>query len=108
MSRIGDGAGGVIAFGARTLGDDQPKYLNSPDTPLFEKGRVLYAWAPALAGLARQDLRDANLADGAAAAIVVEGYVDGIALPRPGFATADAGLATALTCLRLRELWPAA
>src|SRR5258705_13886233 len=102
MSRIGDGAGGVIAFGARTLGDDQPKYLNSPDTPVFEKGRVLYAWAAARAGLARQDLRDANLADGAAAAIVVEGYMDVIALHRAGFATAVAGLGTALTEMQLQ------
>src|SRR6266404_2266559 len=67
MFPIGDRAGRVIAFGARTLGDDQPKYLNSPDTPVFEKGRVLYAWAAARAALARQP-------EGAAAAIVVEGY----------------------------------
>src|SRR5216684_2488890 len=91
MFPIGDRAGRVIAFGARTLGDDQPKYLNSPDTPVFEKGRVLYAWAAARAGLARQDLRDANPAEGAAA-IVVEGYMDVIALHRAGFATAVAGL----------------
>src|SRR5207248_2598231 len=50
---IGDRAGRVIAFGGRTMGDDQPKYLNSPDTPLFEKGRVLYAWAAARTNLAR-------------------------------------------------------
>src|SRR6266446_5884551 len=81
MFPIGDRAGRVIAFGARTLGDEQPKYLNSPDTPVFEKGRVLYAWAAARAGLARQP-------EGAAAAIVVEGYMDVIALHRAGFATA--------------------
>ena len=50
---IGDRAGRVIAFGGRTLGDDQPKYLNSPDTPLFEKGRILYGWAAARAHIAR-------------------------------------------------------
>src|ERR1700726_79686 len=50
---IGDRAGRVIAFGGRTMGDDQPKYPNSPDTPLFEKGRVLYAWAAARANLGR-------------------------------------------------------
>ncbi len=105
MFPIGDRAGRVIAFGARTLGDDQPKYLNSPDTPVFEKGRVLYAWAAARAGLARQDLRDANLADGAAAAIVVEGYMDVIALYRAGFETAVAPLGTALTEMQLAELW---
>src|SRR5712691_6029042 len=88
MFPIGDRAGRVIAFGARTLGDDQPKYLNSPDTPVFEKGRVLYAWATARAGLARQP-------EGAAAAIVVEGYMDVIALHRAGFATAVASLGTA-------------
>jgi len=98
MFPIGDRAGRVIAFGARTLGDDQPKYLNSPDTPVFEKGRVLYAWAAARAGLARQP-------EGAASAIVVEGYMDVIALHRAGFATAVAGLGTALTEMQLAELW---
>jgi DNA primase len=105
MFPIGDRAGRVIAFGGRTIGDGQPKYLNSPDTPLFEKGRVLYAWAAARAGLARQDLRDANPAEGAAAAIVVEGYMDVIALHRAGFATAVAPLGTALTEMQLQELW---
>src|SRR5579863_9507646 len=64
MFPIGDRAGRTIAFGARTLGDEQPKYLNSPDTPVFEKGRVLYAWAAARATLAREP-------ENAAAAIVV-------------------------------------
>ncbi len=96
MFPIGDRAGRVIAFGGRTIGDDQPKYLNSPDTPLFEKGRVLYAWAAARAGLAREP-------DGAA--IVVEGYMDVIALHRAGFGTAVAGLGTALTEMQLAELW---
>ncbi len=110
MFPIGDRAGRVIAFGARTLGGpreggDQPKYLNSPDTPVFEKGRVLYAWAAARAGLARQDLHDANPADGAAAVIVVEGYMDVIALYRAGFATAVAPLGTAVTEMQLAELW---
>jgi DNA primase len=94
---IGDRAGRIIAFGGRTLGDDQPKYLNSPDTPLFEKGRVLYAWAEARANLGRG-------AD-AASVIVVEGYMDVIALHRAGFGTAVAGLGTALTELQLHELW---
>jgi DNA primase len=97
---IGDRAGRVIAFGGRTLGDDQPKYLNSPDTPLFEKGRVLYAWAAARANAARGG-------DGEALppAIVVEGYMDAIALHRAGFATAVAPLGTALTETQLHELW---
>ena len=57
MFPIGDRAGRVIAFGGRTLGDGQPKYLNSPDTPLFEKGRVLYGWAAARADIAREPER---------------------------------------------------
>jgi DNA primase len=93
---IGDRAGRTIAFGGRTLGDDQPKYLNSPDTPLFEKGRVLYAWAAARAHIAREP---------EAPAIVVEGYMDAIALHRAGFGGAVAPLGTALTEAQLFELW---
>ena len=98
MFPIADRAGRTIAFGARTLGDDQPKYLNSPDTPLFEKGRVLYGWAAARANAARA-------ADGAAQVIVVEGYMDVIALHRSGFGGAVAPLGTALTEAQLHELW---
>jgi len=99
MFPIGDRAGRTIAFGARTMGDDQPKYLNSPDTPVFEKGRVLYAWAAARANLGRDENGDS------ASVIVVEGYMDVIALHRAGFATAVAPLGTALTEMQLRELW---
>jgi DNA primase len=94
---IGDRAGRTIAFGGRTLGDDQPKYLNSPDTPLFEKGRVLYGWAAARAAAARDP--------DSTPAIVVEGYMDVIALHRAGFGTAVAPLGTALTEMQLQELW---
>ena len=97
---IGDRAGRVIAFGGRVLGDDVPKYLNSPDTPLFEKGRVLYAWAAARANAARP-----NEGEAALPAIVVEGYMDVIALHRAGFGTAVAPLGTALTEAQLQELW---
>src|SRR4051794_12601211 len=97
---IGDRAGRVIAFGGRTMGDNQPKYLNSPDTPLFEKGRVLYAWAAARANAARGVEGEAP-----PPAIVVEGYMDVIALHRAGFATAVAPLGTALTETQLHELW---
>lgn len=97
---IGDRAGRVIAFGGRTLGDEQPKYLNSPDTPLFEKGRVLYAWAAARANVARSGEGEAP-----PPAIVVEGYMDVIALHRAGFGTAVAPLGTALTEAQLQELW---
>src|SRR5579885_3379945 len=91
---IGDRHGRVIAFGGRVMGEGQPKYLNSPDTPLFEKGRVLYGWAEARAAAAREP-----------SAIVVEGYMDVIALHQAGFATAVAPLGTALTETQLEELW---
>jgi DNA primase len=91
---IGDRQGRIIAFGGRVLGDGQPKYLNSPETPLFEKGRVLYGWAEARAAAAR-----------APSAIVVEGYMDVIGLHRAGFATAVAPLGTALTEAQIEALW---
>ncbi|HEX3884807.1 MAG TPA: DNA primase [Stellaceae bacterium] len=103
MFPITDRAGRVIAFGARTLGDDQPKYLNSPDTPLFEKGRVLYAWAAARAQIGREGDVGGNGVPGGV--IVTEGYMDVIALHRAGFATAVAPLGTALTETQLQELW---
>ncbi len=94
MFPIGDRAGRIIAFGGRVLGDAQPKYLNSPEHPMFEKGRVLYGWSAARA--AKTDGPDA---------IVTEGYMDVIALHRAGFATAVAPLGTALTEFQLHELW---
>ena len=69
MFPIGDRAGRIIAFGGRVLADGQPKYLNSPESPIFQKGRVLYGWSAARAAAA--DRRDA---------IVTEGYMDVIAL----------------------------
>src|SRR5271154_2602751 len=96
---IGDRAGRVIAFGGRALGDAQPKYLNSPEHPLFEKGRVLY-------GLSAARVNSASEAEaGGAGAIVTEGYMDVIALHRAGFNTAVAPLGTALTEAHLTELW---
>ncbi len=96
---IGDRAGRVIAFGGRALGDAQPKYLNSPEHPLFEKGRVLY-------GLSAARVNSAKEAEaGGAGAIVTEGYMDVIALHRAGFTTAVAPLGTALTEAHLAELW---
>jgi DNA primase len=89
----------VIAFGGRVIGDGQPKYLNSPESPLFEKGRVLYGWSAARADIAR----DAEPT--APGIIVTEGYMDVIALHRAGFRTAVAPLGTALTEFQLRELW---
>jgi DNA primase len=96
---IGDRAGRVIAFGGRALGDAQPKYLNSPEHPLFEKGRVLYGLSAARVNAARE------AEAGGAGAIVTEGYMDVIALHRAGFATAVAPLGTALTEAHLAELW---
>jgi len=91
---IGDRGGRIIAFGGRVIGEGQPKYLNSPETPLFQKGRVLYGWAAARASAAKEP-----------SAIVTEGYMDVIALHRAGFATAVAPLGTALTEAQLEELW---
>ncbi|HTZ38072.1 MAG TPA: DNA primase [Stellaceae bacterium] len=96
---IGDRAGRIIAFGGRTLGDAQPKYLNSPEHPLFAKGRVLYGLSFARANAPRE------LDAGGAGAIVTEGYMDVIALHRAGFGTAVAPLGTALTEAHLAELW---
>ena len=84
----------VIGFGGRVMGDGQPKYLNSPETPLFDKGRVLYGLAQA---------RDA--ARKADAVVVAEGYMDVIALSQAGIEYAVAPLGTALTEQQLEELW---
>jgi DNA primase len=93
MFPIADRRGQVIAFGGRVLGDGQPKYLNSPDTALFHKGRVLYALH-----FAREAARDHP-------AILVEGYMDVVALHKAGFRTAMAPLGTALTEDQLAETW---
>ncbi len=87
--------GGVIAFGGRALGADQaPKYLNSPETPLFHKGATLYNGASA-----RKAAHDRGTV------IVAEGYMDVIALARAGFPNAVAPLGTALTADQLALLW---
>jgi DNA primase len=94
MFPITDRRGRVIAFGGRTLGDGQPKYLNSPETPLFHKGRVLYGLAQAAA--AARETGDI---------IVVEGYMDVIALSQAGLRHAVAPLGTALTEDQIALLW---
>jgi len=91
---IRDPRGRVIGFGGRILGDGQPKYLNSPDTPLFDKGRTLYNLDRA-APLARKSGR----------LLVVEGYMDVIGLAQAGIADAVAPLGTALTEMQLQLLW---
>ena len=84
---IHDARGRVIGFGGRSLRDDhQPKYLNSPTTALFHKGKVLYNFHRA-----RKDIREDS------GVIVVEGYMDLIALYRAGVTNAVATLGTALT-----------
>ncbi len=93
MFPITDRRGQVIGFGGRVIDDGQPKYLNSPDTPLFQKGRVLYGW-PARGAAASDSV-----------AIVTEGYMDVIALQRAGFGAAVAPLGTALTEYQLEEVW---
>ena len=94
MIPIRDPRGRVIAFGGRILDEGEPKYLNSPDTPLFNKGRTLYnldKCSPA----SRQTGR----------VIVVEGYMDVIALAQAGFAETVAPLGTALTEQQIQMLW---
>ena len=91
---ICDRRGRVVAFGGRALGDVQPKYLNSPETPLFAKGSLLYG----------QHLA-APAARKAGRAIAVEGYMDVIALHQSGIAEAVAPLGTALTEQQLEGLW---
>jgi len=91
---IADRRARIIAFGGRILGDGQPKYLNSPETPLFHKGRTLYGL-----GQAMRPARDAG------EIVVAEGYMDVIALAQAGFAQAVAPLGTALTEEQMGELW---
>lgn len=94
MFPIGDRQGRVIAFGGRALGDAPAKYLNSPDTPLFHKGTVLYNVAKA-----RRKAFDAGNV------VVAEGYMDVIALSTAGIEQAVAPLGTAITEDQLQILW---
>lgn len=91
---IQDSRGRVIAFGGRILDKGEPKYLNSPDTPLFHKGRQLYSLNHSLAK-ARQGQPF----------VVVEGYMDVISLHQAGIETAVAPLGTAMTIEQLMLLW---
>jgi len=90
---IHDRQGKIIAFGGRSLDGSEPKYLNSPETPLFEKGRTLYGLA-----LAREGIREAGFA------LVTEGYVDVIMLAQHGLTNAVAALGTATTAEHVRTL----
>src|SRR5919112_5609301 len=95
MFPIGDVRGRVVAFGGRAMSADVPaKYLNSPDTPLFNKGRLLYNYH-----LARQPAHERGTV------VAVEGYVDVISLSVAGVPNAVAPLGTALTEEQLALLW---
>ncbi|MBA3668402.1 MAG: DNA primase [Sphingomonas sp.] len=94
MFPIRDQRGRVIAFGGRILGDGELKYLNSPETALFDKGRTLYNLD--LAGPASRK---------AGRVIVVEGYMDVIALDRAGIGEVVAPNGTAVTEAQLERLW---
>jgi DNA primase len=100
---IRDPRGRTISFGGRILGDGQPKYLNGPETTLFSKRRTLYGLDLANA-LRRERGRGAPSQEGHKGLIVVEGYMDVIALAQAGFA-AVAPLGTALTAEQLEALW---
>src|SRR5438034_7403897 len=80
----------VVAFGGRAFGDEQPKYLNSPETPLYTKGNLLYA-----ADLARPAIQAKNRA------LLVEGYVDCLMAHQHGFTETVAALGTAFTPAQL-------
>lgn len=86
--------GQVIAFGGRILGPGEPKYLNSPETPLFHKGITLYNW-----GYAQQSSQKKD------PLVVVEGYLDVISLFQHGYDRVVAPLGTALTEEQLHLLW---
>ena len=85
--------GAVIGFGGRVMGEGEPKYLNSPETPLFEKGRELYGLFQA-----RDAIRDAGRV------LVVEGYMDVVALAQFGVGYAVATLGTATTPVHVQKL----
>jgi DNA primase len=85
MFPIANDAGKVIAFGARAMGDDMPKYLNSPETPIYTKSSVLYHL-----DRAKQELRKSDFG------ILVEGYMDAIAVARAGISNVVASCGTSL------------
>ena len=82
---ISNESGKIVAFGCRALGDDQPKYLNSPETPIYSKSNVLYHLDRAKDAMRRQDF-----------AVLVEGYMDAIAVARAGISNVVATCGTSL------------
>ncbi len=93
MFPIVDVRGNIIGFGGRVLGDGEPKYLNSPETAVFEKGRELYGLFQA-----RRAIHDAGCV------VVVEGYMDVVALAQAGVGYAVATLGTATTPIHVQKL----
>ncbi len=93
MFPLGDERGRTLGFGARTLGDEKPKYLNSPETPLYHKSEALFGLDKAKAAAKREDR-----------VYVVEGYTDVMALAQAGIANVVASMGTALTEQQLSRL----
>jgi DNA primase len=83
----------IVAFGCRALGDDQPKYLNSPETPIYSKSNILYHLDRAKEGIRREDF-----------AILVEGYMDAIAVARAGLSNVVASCGTSLAEQQIKLL----
>ncbi|WP_287130400.1 DNA primase, partial [Candidatus Cyanaurora vandensis] len=90
---IHDAQGRVVAFGGRAFGDEQPKYLNSPESEVFEKGKILFGLDKAKQAIAKADF-----------ALVVEGYFDVISLHQAGITQAVATLGTALGEFQVKQL----
>ena len=90
---ISNESGKIVAFGARALGDDMPKYLNSPESPIYSKSNVLYHMDRAKEALRRQDF-----------AILVEGYMDAIAVARTGISNVVASCGTSLAEQQIKLL----
>ena len=90
---IANESGKIVAFGARALGDDMPKYLNSPETPIYSKSNVLYHMDRAKEGIRRDDF-----------VILVEGYMDAIAVARAGISNVVASCGTSLAETQIKLL----
>jgi DNA primase len=90
---ISNESGKIVAFGCRALGDDMPKYLNSPETPIYSKSNVLYHLDRAKEALRRSDF-----------AVLVEGYIDAIAVARAGISNVVASCGTSLAESQIKLL----
>jgi DNA primase len=93
MFPIANDSGKIVAFGGRALGDDLPKYLNSPETPIYTKSNILYHLDRAKEALRQRDF-----------AVLVEGYMDAIAVARAGHSNVVASCGTSLTEAQVKLL----